>query len=190
MYRFERTSRFLRAALTALFAGACAFAVAGENQPRDNSASSSSKETVVSAVSGTREAAIARANSAPELRKHMEALREIGWTVADVSTAKVEQRAGEVPVAAIKAARGEEESSSAAPGCDPRFARARYGARLSLAPRRDSRASLTASSIAPVTVTDTVLEPDVGLARYQISLAMPPPLVEVALVRLRYLYIP
>jgi hypothetical protein len=38
-------------------------------------------------------------------------------------------------------------------------------------------------SVAPVTVTDTVLEPDVGLARYQISLAMPPPLVEVALVR-------
>jgi hypothetical protein len=38
-------------------------------------------------------------------------------------------------------------------------------------------------SVAPVTVTDTVLLPDVGLVRYQISEAMPSARVEVALVR-------
>jgi hypothetical protein len=47
------------------------------------------------------------------------------------------------------------------------------------APVKEAAVSLM-ESVAPVTVTDIVLEPDVGLARYQISDAMPPPLVLVA----------
>ena len=49
-------------------------------------------------------------------------------------------------------------------------------------PENEAPASLIAS-VAPVMVTDSVLEPNCGLARYQISEAMPPLRVLVALVR-------